>query len=281
MKPVVTYTAHSELRNPLLLLKRMLADLFSAWGLARILFRRDIKAKYQQSMLGYLWAFLPTIFTSLAFAMANSSRTLAVKSTSIPYLAFLILSMVFWQTFVEAINGPVQSISESKTMLAKVNFKREALLLAKFMEVWFNFVIKLVLVVAVVLYFDIAIAWTVVFVPLALTVLILLGMFIGLILAPLSLLVKDVSFGLSIFINFFLFVTPVVFPMPTEGTFAKVVKANPVTHLIEGIRQLMLGAGGYDFTSFLITAGVTLLFVFVAWLAFRLAMPFAIERVTS
>jgi lipopolysaccharide transport system permease protein len=281
MKETVVYTAQSELKYPWRLVKTMFKDLVESWGLAKILLRRDIKAKYQQSMLGYLWAFLPTIFTSLAFTMAGASDTIKIRPTEIPYPAFVILSMVFWQTFVEAINGPVQTISESKTMLAKVNFKREALILSKFLEVWFNFLVKLILLVGVVLYYQIDISWTVIFLPIAVSLLILLGILIGLFLSPLSLLYKDVSFGLSIFVNFFLFITPVVFPKPETGTFATVVNFNPVTHLIETARKFTLGIAGFDFTPFLITSGIILVLLFIAWLVFRLAMPFAIERVTS
>lgn len=277
----VIYTSQSELKRPGRLLKNMFADLFSSWELAKSLLKRDLNAKYRQSVLGFLWAFLPALFTSLTFTLAAGSKTIVFKETDIPYPAFVIFSMVIWQTFVEAINGPVQTISESKVMLAKINFKREALILSKFLEVWVNFLIKLVLLVPVFLYFNIGVHWTVVFVPFALSVLMLLGILIGLFLSPLSLLYKDVSYGLSIFINFFLFVTPVIFPKPESGKFSEIVNLNPVTHLIEAIRKLTLNPEGFDFTSFYITSGSTLVLVFIAWLTFRLSMPFAIERVTS
>jgi lipopolysaccharide transport system permease protein len=277
----VIYTSHSELRNPSRLFKNMFRDLSSSWDLTKILLRRDINAKYRQSVLGYLWAFLPALFTSLAFTLANNSNAIVFNKTDIPYPAFVIFSMVMWQTFVEAINSPVQTISESKVMLAKINFKREALISSRFLEVWFNFLIKIVLIVGAFLYFQISVHWTIVFVPLALSVLILFGILIGLILSPLSLLYKDVAFGLSVFINFFLFVTPVVFPKPTTGAFALIVDLNPVAHIIEAIRKLTLDPSGFDFTPFYITSGITLVLAFAAWLVFRLAMPFAIERVTS
>ena len=277
----VVYTSKSELKQPVKLLKRMFMDLFSSWELAKSLLLRDINAKYRQSILGYLWAFLPALFTSLTFTLANKSQTIKFEETGIPYPAFVIFGMVIWQTFVEAINGPVQTISDSKVMLAKINFKREALVLSKFLEVWFSFSIKVILIIVVFIYFKIHVEWTVIFAPLALSVLILLGILIGLFLSPFSLLYKDISYGLSIFINFFLFVTPVIFPKPTTGLFATIVNFNPVTHLLETIRNLTLGAEGFDFSAFYITSGITLALLFVAWLTFRLAMPFAIERVTS
>ena len=129
----VVYAPESELRNPFRLFRRMLKDLFSSWELSKVLLKRDINAKYRQSVLGYLWAFLPALFTALAFTMASNSNTIQFNETEIPYPAFVIFSMVIWQTFVEAIHGPVQTISESKVMLAKINFKREALILSKFL----------------------------------------------------------------------------------------------------------------------------------------------------
>jgi lipopolysaccharide transport system permease protein len=277
----VVYTSKSELKHPIKLLKTMFKDLVSSWELARSLLSRDLNAKYRQSILGYLWAFLPALVTSLTFTLANKSQTIKFEETGIPYPAFVIFGMVIWQTFVEAINGPVQTISDSKVMLAKINFKREALVLSKFLEVWFSFSIKVLLIIVVFIYFRIHIEWTVIFAPLALSVLILLGILIGLFLSPFSLLFKDISYALAIFINLFLFISPVIFPKPTSGLFATVVNFNPVTHLMEAIRSLTLGAEGFDFSAFYITSGITLALLFVAWLTFRLAMPFAIERVTS
>jgi lipopolysaccharide transport system permease protein len=275
------YSPDSELNKPLKLFRTMFRDLVSSWELAAILLKRDLNAKYRQSVLGYLWAFIPSIFTSLAFTLANKSNTITFQQTEIPYPAFVIFNMVIWHTFVEAINGPVQTISESKVMLAKINFKREALILSKFAEVWVNLGIKSILVIGVFVYFDIAVSWTIVFALIPLAILVLLGIIIGLLLSPLALLYKDVGYGLAVFINFFLFVTPVIFPKPVSGTFGTLVNINPVTHLIEAIRKLALDPWQHDFGSFYITALITIFVAIIGWLMFRLAMPFAIERVTS
>jgi lipopolysaccharide transport system permease protein len=277
----VVYTSKSELKHPLKLIRSMFSDLLSCRDLTMSLLMRDINAKYRQSVLGYLWACLPALVTALTFTLANRSKTITFEATDIPYPAFVIFSMVIWQTFVESINGPVQTIADSKVMLAKINFKREALIIAKFLEVWFSFFIKSIMLVAVFIYFNIHVHWTIILAPIALSMLILLGILIGLFLSPFSLLYKDISYGLSIFINFFLFITPVIFPKPTTGTFATIVNWNPITHIVEAIRKLVLGPEGFDFTPFFVTSGVTLCLVFIAWLTFRLAMPFAIERVTS
>lgn len=275
------YTSRSEIKRPIKLLKEMLNDLIASKELAGALLRRDINAKYRQSVLGILWAILPAIFTSFAFTLANNSNTISFQETSIPYPAFVIFNMVIWQTFVEAINGPLQTISESKVMLAKINFKREALILSKFGEVWFNFFIKLILLIIVFFYFKISIQWTALFSVFPLIILILFGLLIGIFLSPFSLIYKDITYGIGVFTNFFLFITPVIFPKPTQGDFAIIVNSNPLTHIIESIRALVLGADSFNFGPFLITSAIILFVFFFSWLIFRLAMPYAIERIAS
>ncbi|MFL9457913.1 hypothetical protein AB0758_43680 [Tolypothrix bouteillei VB521301_2] len=57
-------------------------------------------------------------------------------------------------------------------------------------------------------------------------------------LAPLGILYQDVSKGLTLITGFWLFLTPVVYPVPNEGTFGLLVKLNPVTPLLVTAREL-------------------------------------------
>ncbi|MCK4944376.1 MAG: ABC transporter permease, partial [Candidatus Aminicenantes bacterium] len=63
----VVYTPASQLAHPMRLVKTMWSDLMASRGLAWRLLIRDISAQYRQTILGYLWAFIPPIFTTLIF----------------------------------------------------------------------------------------------------------------------------------------------------------------------------------------------------------------------
>ncbi len=63
----VVYTSKSELKHPLKLIRNMFSDLLSCRDLTMSLLMRDINAKYRQSILGYLWACLPSLVTALTF----------------------------------------------------------------------------------------------------------------------------------------------------------------------------------------------------------------------
>lgn len=281
MPPEVVYTPESLLRHPKRLFQQMWRDLLAARELTWRLMVRDISAQYRQSFLGVAWAFLPPIVMATGFTLAKDANVISVGATDLPYPAYVMFSTALWQTFVEALNGPVQAVTAAKPMLARVNFPREALILAKLGEVFFNFAIKLILIVALFIWFSVSVSWTAILAIVALIHLVLLGTFIGVLLAPLGVLYQDISKGLTMITGFWLFVTPVVYPVPSSGTFGFLVKLNPVTPLLVTARELATTGVVSDPYRFWVVSVITLFGLVFTWIGFRLAMPFVVERVSS
>ncbi|WP_228054518.1 ABC transporter permease [Gloeocapsopsis crepidinum] len=269
------------LRHPLRLFRLMWRDLLASRELAWRLMVRDLSAQYRQSLLGITWAFLPPIIMAAGFTLAGEANVINVGATDLPYPAYVMFSTALWQTFVESLNGPVQAVTLAKPMLARVNFPREAIILAKVGEVFFNFAIKLVLIVALFIWFQIPTHWTVILAPVALIHLIMLGTFIGTLLAPLGVLYQDVSKGLTIITGFWLFLTPVIYPVPNEGIFGSLVKLNPVTPLLVTTRELATTGVVSDAHQFWVVSVMTIFGLLLTWIGFRIAMPYVIERVSS
>lgn len=277
----VVYRPESKIRRPKQLLWEMWRDLLASRELAWRLLVRDISAQYRQSFLGIAWAFLPPIVTALGFTLAKNNGVVNIGDTNLPYPAYVMFSMTLWQTFVEALNGPIQAVSAAKPMLARINFPREAIILAKLGEVFFNFAIKSLLIVALFIFFKISVNWTVILAPVALIHLVALGTFIGLLLAPMGTLYQDFSRAILMITGFWLFLTPVVYPIPADGTFGSVVRLNPVTPLLVTIRDLATTGVVSDPLGFWVVSGISLVGLFVSWVLYRLSMPFVVERISS
>ncbi|VEP16966.1 ABC-2 type transporter superfamily [Hyella patelloides LEGE 07179] len=277
----VVYTPESKIKRPLLLFRLMWRDLLASKELAWQLMIRDIKAQYRQSFLGVLWAFLPPIFMAVGFTLAGESNVISVGKTTIPYPAYVMFSTALWQTFIESLNGPIQAVVSAKPMLARVNFPREAIILSKLGEVGFNFCIKLILIFGLFIWFKVPVSWTIILAPVALIHLVVLGTFIGVLLAPLGVLYQDVSKGVNMLSTFWLFLTPVVYPIPTEGIFSILVKFNPVTPLLVTIRELATTGILTQVTGFWIVSAIAFLGLLITWIVFRLAMPYVIERISA
>lgn len=277
----VVHTPEGMLRRPGQLFRLMWRDLLASRELAWRLLVRDISAQYRQSLLGFFWAFIPPLVMAIGFTLASNAQIFTPGETGIPYPAYVMFSTAIWQTFVESVNGPIQAVTLAKPMLARVNFPREAIILAKVGEVGFNFAIKLILIVALFLWFKIPVVWTVVLAPVALIHLVLLGTLVGTLLSPLGVLYQDVSKSLTMVTGFWLFLTPVVYPVPEAGLLGTLVRLNPVTPLLVTTRELVITGVVSQAPQFWIVSVLTWLGLLLTWVAFRLAMPYVIERVSS
>ena len=274
----VVYTPESPLRHPLRLLRHMIRDIVSGRELAWRLFVRNVKAQYRQSVLGYAWAFLPPVVTTGVFVFLRSQKVLNFDAPG-NYTVYLLVGIVLWQTFVESLNAPLRMVSGSRAMLAKVNFPREALLVTAFSEVVFNLAIRLILIVAVFIWFQPGLPPTLLLAPLGILALIGLGMSIGVLLVPLGLLYTDVGRGMGLISGFWMFLTPVLYQPPQTWPGNLVLWLNPVSPVLSVCRDWMLLGNTLYFTGFLVVTAVSLLFLLPLGLVmYRLAMPILIER---
>ncbi len=282
MAPRKVYRPHSEMRRPRSLIHHMWLDLLGSRELAFQLMQRDISAQYRQSFLGYLWAVIPPVVAAVGFTFAANSNVLNVGETDLPYPAYVMFSTSLWQTFTESITLPIQKMAQAKMLLAKINFPRESLILASIGQVFFNFAIKLILIVALFLWFRMPVSYSVIVAPVALMHLVLIGTMFGMLLAPLAALYQDFVKGVPLLLGVWLFLTPVVYPVPSgKGLFGILVKLNPVTPLLVTARELATTGIVSDPLGFWLASLFTFLGLALAWLVYRLGLPYAIERLSS
>jgi lipopolysaccharide transport system permease protein len=274
----VVYSTDPLLWRPLALIRRMVADSWRFRELVRRVIARDLRAQYRQSLFGYLWAFIPPVATAVGFSLARDAAVLQIPETHVPYIAFVMVGTVLWQTFMEALNGPIETLNSFKSVLNRIYVPPEILILAKLGEVTVNLAIKLVLLAAVFLFYGIPFSASALWIPLLLFLFILEGAAIGLILAPLAALYHDVLKGLPIVSGFWFLLTPVVYPIPQSGTFSYIVRANPATHFLVAIRDLATGGPTPDFWPLGLVALLSVLVFGVALVSLRISLPFVIER---
>lgn len=277
MKTVVI-SAESALRNPLGLIRDLFQDLSASRELAWQLFARDLKAAYRQSFLGYVWLFLPPLFTTLTFTFLNSQNILSIGETPIAYPAYAMLGTLLWQNFIDALNSPMKSVNANKAMLIKVNFPREALVLAGLGEVVFNFFVRLTLLIPVFMIFEIPVTTSILWFPLGFLGLILFGLSIGLLLTPLALLFGDVQRGLSLITGMWMLLTPALYPLPKEGLAASLASWNPVSPLLLTTRNWLISEATPQMEGFWIVSGLSAVALMCGLLFYRISMPHLIGR---
>ena len=245
-----------------------------AWRLAV----RDISAQYRQAALGLLWALIIPLANTAVWMLLSSSDVVAVGETPLPYGLWVFTGTMLWAIFMDAMNAPLQQALGAKGMLTKINFPREALVAAGILQTLFNGGIKIALMLVVLVYFGVYPDWHILLFPVAVVSLILAGTAFGLLLTPLGLLYTDVGKGLPLVLQFLMYSTPVVVPMPSSGWAATLFNWNPLTPLILTARDWLTANPTDLLGSFVLTNVVLLLLLLVVASTFRLAMPMLVER---
>ena len=248
-----------------------------AWRLAV----RDISAQYRQAALGLLWALILPLANTVVWIFLNRSGVVQVGETPIGYALWVFTGTMLWAVFMEAMNAPLQQAMAAKGMLSKINFPREALVLSGMLQTMFNGSIKVVLLLLALPVFGVALDWHLALFPLAFFSLVLAGTAFGLLLTPLGLLYADVGKGLPLVLQFLMYTTPVVFPLPTSGAAATVFGWNPLTPLIMTARDWLTGVPTDFVGQFLAVNALVLLLLFAVGVVYRTAMPILIERMGS
>ena len=278
---LTVYTPDSTLRHPAHMLAGMLHDLIAGRELAWQLAVRDIKAQYRQAFLGIFWALILPLANSVTWIFLNRAGIVSVAETSLPYPIYVFTGTMIWAIFMDALNAPLMQTTAAKPMLAKINFPREALIMSGILQTLFNGSIKTGLVIVVLLLFGIPLNWHLILFPLAVMSIILAGTTVGLLITPIGLLYTDVGKGIPLVMQFLMFVSPVVFPVPTAGWAATIFALNPLTPLILFARAWLTGAPTESIWPFL-SINLLFLVVFMAVsVIYRLAMPIMIERIGS
>jgi len=275
------YTPESSLANPLKLVREIWSDAVLGRGLSLRLAVRDIKAQYRQTFLGIFWALVLPLANTVIWIFLNRAGIVSVAPTALPYPIYVFTGTMIWAIFMDALNAPLLQTTAAKPMLAKINFPYEALIMSGILQTLFNSSIKIGLVIVVLLLFGIFPDWHLILFPLAVMSMILVGTTVGLLITPIGLLYTDVGKGIPLVMQFLMFVSPVVFPVPSAGWAVRIFERNPLTPLILVARAWLTGDSTESIWPFL---SINLLFlaVFLAvCVIYRLAMPIMIERMGS
>ena len=279
MLPTTVYSPDPVLRHPAGLLREMFASLWAGRELAWRLMVRNISAMYRQTILGYLWAFLPPIVAAGTFIVLNRGGLFQVGETGIPYPAWVLFGTFLWQTFADSLNNPMKQVSQSKAMLSKINFPREALILAGIGETIFNFGVRFLILIPVYFYFQIAVDPLALLVfPLFLGALIAMGTMVGVLLTPIAVLYQDIEKGIPMLLPFLMLFSGVVVPIAPHGIGRTIATFNPILPVLETCRSLLSGQAADLWVQAAVVTCGTLLLLFIGWVLFRVAMPHLIAR---
>lgn len=240
---------------------------------------RNIKSKYRQSILGMFWAFVPPVSTAIVWIFLSGSGVIRMQETGVPYPVYVIFGTTLWQLFVQGVNVPMAAVNGNKSILIKINFSRASVLVAGLIEMLIPLMAAAIIMLVVMIWYGIVPGPELAAGLLMMILFILLGFSLGLYLLPVGLLYKDVQYGLGTFLQFMMYLSPVIYPQIRFPGFGQVLDYNPLSPIVVSAREWILNMPptyGYEYLLYYLL-GITAILL-LGLRIFRISMEVLIER---
>ena len=263
------------------LLRDSLTDMYGSRFLAKQLAVRDIKGQYRQSFLGVFWMFITPLVTAMVWVFLNYSGTVRLSDTGIPYPVYAFSGTLIWSIITEALNSPTQSTNSARGIISKINFPKEALVLSGIYKLLFNSSIKVVLLFLFVIIYGTGFHFSQLLFPFVILGAVLFGTTLGLLITPISMLYKDISKIVSMGLTFLMYITPVVYAIPTEGLMKTLMEYNPLTPIILTARDLVVGSSPEYLVYFGLVLASCVPLLFLGLVVYRVSIPVIVERLSA
>jgi len=232
--------------------------------------RRDLALRYTQTVMGFGWAVFMPLVNTIIFSVVFTK--VAPLDVGLPYPVFAYCGLLIWNLFASAVTFSLTSLSSNTNLVAKVYFPREIFPFSAVVVSFVDFLVGSLLLVALMLYYRIAITPAVLFLPVVLIVCLFFTTAISLILAMGNLFYRDVKYIFQVLITFWMFATGVLYPVDAiKGVFGQIIRLNPMTPIVDAFRQVLLYGRLPDFQSFGIAAAISVALFCLAWVMFHRA----------
>jgi ABC-type polysaccharide/polyol phosphate export permease len=211
---------------------------------------REMKVKYKQSVMGFLWAILmPALIVSAGVIVKYAYASLAGKPLQMTDVISVGVRSVPWAFFVSSIRFASTSLVSNANLVTKIYMPRVIFPIAAVLSQLIDLAIATAVLVVFLAFSGAHVGIQLLWVPALLAILVLLVMGIAIFLSAAALFLRDVKYIVEVIMTFAIFFTPVFYDVSMLGKWAHILMLNPVAPVLEGISAAVLGrpmpAGGW------------------------------------
>jgi ABC-2 type transport system permease protein len=264
------------------------ANVWNHRNALRLLVRRDLAVKYQQSFLGYFWSLLEPLMTGLIYwfvfgVLYGTGNHLGAAANSYPL--FLITGIFAWSWTNSAVSEATSALTGQAKLITTMKVPREVFPIGRVIGRFAEYVAGLPVLVALAAYFgQLHFGWELLALPLAICMHVVLLTGVALLLSSLNVLLRDVDKLIRLATRLLFYGTPIIYPLQLvqqshmPGWVKFVYELNPLVGTYELFRAVWYPTefpnGGLILSSLV---GSLVLF-FGGWWVFRRLEPAVLKE---
>ena len=219
-------------------------DLRELWAFRDLLgafVARDVRVRYQETLLGVAWALLrpllPMVILTVVFG-----RLARLPSEGVPYSLFVLSGLIPWGFFAASVQAAAESIVGSQGLVSKIYFPRLILPLTPVGVACFDLLVGLMVLLVAKAIFHPAQWGSLLWLPVAFAALLLAALGPALLMSALTAVFRDLRHVMPLLLQAWMFLTPIVFPVGlVPERWRALAFLNPMAGPVELFRAAVLG----------------------------------------
>ena len=233
------------------------------------LVKREIKARYKQSVLGYAWVFLVPLI-NLTVLTIVFSFLLRVPTGGVPYPIFLLVGLVPWTFTANAISAATSSLVSNSSLITKIYLPREIFPIASILSKMVDLLLSIIILVIFMIFFGVSLHLTILLVPVIFVLQMVLIIGVSLILSSLNVFFRDVENILGVLLTVWMYLTPILYPSELiPQKFLLIFNLNPMMAIVNSYRNVVLYGVLPPWQSFIYSAIFSLFLFIFGYIIFR------------
>lgn len=239
--------------------------------------KRDVVTVYKQTILGPLWYLLQPLFTSITFTIIFN-KVAGIETGAVPPFLFNLAGIMVWNYFTACLTDTSDTFKRNAAIFGKVYFPRLIMPLSTVISNLLKFGIQFLIFIAFYVFYylqgaAISINASILFFPLMITLMGILGLGLGMLISSLVTKYRDLSYLIGFGVQLLMYLSAVMYPMELiqdkMPDYAWLVQYNPLAYIIETTRFMLLGVGTVLVWGLVYTVGVTIGLFFIGLLVFN------------
>jgi lipopolysaccharide transport system permease protein len=241
---------------------------------------RDIRIKYKQSIMGFLWAiFMPAIIISAGILVKFAMATIAGKPLEFSQISTISVKALPWSFFVASVRFSTNSLVSNANLVTKIYFPKEIFPFASVLSNLFDFMIAAGVLTIFLSFTKIGVSEHLLFVPIYIMLLIILTASIGTFLSCANLFFRDIKYIVEVIITFGIFFTPVFYEVEMFEKWSTLLLINPVAPILEGLNDSIVKQRMPQFEWLIYSATIAVIGFMVSYMFFKKMEPSFAERI--
>ena len=257
-----------------------LQELYKYRELLYMITCRDIKVRYKQSIMGFMWAVLMPVLIVMSGIVVRYAYALAAHSPlKTADIAGVAVKSLPWAFLVSSIRFACFSLINNKELVTKIYFPKEIFPIAAVMASLFDLLIASCALV--IFLFVVRIGWNsyLIWIPALVVTTVLQAAGIGMIVSAASLFFRDVKFIVEVLLTFGIFFTPVFYDVSMLGDKGKWLLLNPVSPILDAFSAVVARHQSPDLRWFSYSVGLAVLSVLGGYVFFKHLEPAFAESI--